>query len=448
MHLFKNHKVRRVSPQTNRMSKVFLKQKPLASAPSVRASRSPMRSPRKLSMITKMIILGSLAMISALAFSLWYFWAEPLLSPITVASRFEFLREPPRSRSKKMVYGFLPYWNVTTATVQPELSQLSYFSLTIDSAGNLKTTADGGTEPGYARLTSDAFAELSNQALAQNTAIELTLTQFITSDAVSFLGSSKAQDTFLANLDSILLAYPIRGINLDFELAGEYPANTRDRLTGFVQKLRTHIDTKYSGISLSIDMYAGAASSPSLWDVQALAPLVDHIVVMAYDFHQRSSPQAGPVAPLFGGSEFWDSDINQHLQAFLKIVPASKLLLGIPFYGYEWQTTSRDPQSHTFPKTGTTAKLSRVSELLKQKDALKVQEQWSEAALSPYLSYEEDGELYVLYYENSRSISYKLDYVNQLDLGGIAIWAIGYEGDSRELWDVIANKLELQYVSQ
>jgi spore germination protein YaaH len=48
---------------------------------------------------------------------------------------------------------------------------------------------------------------------------------------------------------------------------------------------------------------------------------------------------------------------------------------------------------------------------------------------------------YVVYFENSRSLSYKLDYVNQLNLGGIAIWALGYEGDSRELWDVVNRKL-------
>jgi spore germination protein YaaH len=47
----------------------------------------------------------------------------------------------------------------------------------------------------------------------------------------------------------------------------------------------------------------------------------------------------------------------------------------------------------------------------------------------------------MIYYENSRSMSYKLDFVNQLDLGGVAIWALGYEGRSRELWDVVEQKL-------
>jgi spore germination protein YaaH len=393
----------------------------------------------------KLVLLSIISFVSALAMSMWFFWSEPLLSPITAATRFQFLPEPNRPHSKKIVYGFLPYWNVEKVSLQPEITHLSYFALTIDGAGNLVTFQDGGTEPGYNKMRSDTFFDLSTKALANGASVELTLTQFNKDDAVSFLRSKKAQDKLFASLDAILLAYPISGINIDIELSGALPPDTRDNLTQFMRSLRTHTNTKYSNITLSIDMYAGAASSSQLWDVPAIAPEVDYIVVMAYDFHQRSSPQAGPVAPLFGGKEFWDSDINQHLQAFLQVVPPSKILLGIPFYGYEWQTTSRDAQSHTFPKTGTTAQISRVSELLAQKEELQVEEQWSEAALSPFLSYEKNGETFVIYYENSRSISYKLDYVNQLDLGGIAIWALGYEGESRELWDVIARKLEVQY---
>jgi spore germination protein YaaH len=395
----------------------------------------------------KLVLLSIISFVSALAVSMWFFWSEPLLSPITAATRFQFLPEPNRPHSKKIVYGFLPYWNVESVTLQPEITHLSYFALSIDGAGNIITSQAGGTEPGYNKMRSDTFFDLSTRALANGAALELTFTQFSKDDAVPFLRSKQAQEKFFATLDALFLAYPISGINIDIELSGALPPDTRDNLTQFMRSLRAYTNAKYSNVTLSIDMYAGAATNSQLWDVAAIAPEVDYIVVMAYDFHQRSSPQAGPVAPLFGGKELWDSDINQHLQAFLKVVPASKLLLGVPFYGYEWQTTSRDPQSHTFPKTGTTARITRVAELLKQKDELKVEEQWSEAALSPFLSYEQNGETFVIYYENSRSISYKLDYVNQLDLAGIAIWALGYEGESRELWDVISRKLELQYSS-
>jgi len=238
-----------------------------------------------------------------------------------------------------------------------------------------------------------------------------------------------------------LLAYPITGVNIDIEYSGKVTDSVRNGLTDFMQTLNTHLKSRYQNIDLSIDVYAGAGTGRTIWDIPALEPHTDYFVVMAYDFHRRQSPLAGPVAPLFGGKDYWDTDISVQLQAFLENVPNEKILLGVPFYGYEWQTTSRDSQAHTFPDTGSTATFNRVQSLLAEKELYKVEEHWNEAALSPYISYEKDGNLYVVYYENSRSLSYKLDYVNQLDLAGIAIWALGYEGDSRELWEIIQRKI-------
>jgi spore germination protein YaaH len=301
------------------------------------------------------------------------------------------------------------------------------------------TRADArSAEPGYNKLGSDALLDLTASTSAK---YEVVFAQFDPEIISAFLSSDAAQQKFLTSVDSILLAYPVSGINIDIEYAGTVTDPLRARFVAFMALLRNHLNQKYAGVTLSMDMFASAAGRYTIWDVEQLAPHVDYIVVMAYDFHRRSSVVAGPVAPLFGGKEQWDSDISQYLQDFLAVVPSKKILLGVPFYGYEWQTTSRNAQAHTFPDSGSTASFERVQELLAQKNELTVQEHWNEAALSPYLSYKEKGEIYVVYYENSRSISYKLDYVNQLDLGGIAIWALGYEGDSRELWDVIQRKL-------
>ncbi|PIR63685.1 MAG: hypothetical protein CO156_05040 [Candidatus Pacebacteria bacterium CG_4_9_14_3_um_filter_40_12] len=390
----------------------------------------------------KVGVLLLLTIIFASLVTVWWYAEEPLESPISSLTSFSFLRSPTTSpKNKKVIYGFLPYWNVTKVTIQPELTHLSYFSLTIGADGSLITQTDEGTEPGFSKLNSDDFLTLSNQIIAQNGNVELVLTQFNADDISSFLNNPSAQEKFLTSLDSVLLAYPFTGVNIDVELNGSPSPKMRDQFTTFMQTLRTHLNERYGNITLSVDMYASAVEGTNIWDISALSNEVDYIVVMAYDFHRRQSSQAGPVAPLFGGKDVWDNDINTYLQGFVELVPPEKVLLGIPFYGYEWQTTSRDAQSHTFPDTGATASYERVQELLKRKEELKVEEGWNENALSPYISYVEDNEIFVVYYENSRSISYKLDYVNQLDLGGIAIWALGYEGNSRELWEVINKKV-------
>ena len=385
-------------------------------------------------------IVGALGLTLSLAFSWWYFQAVPIISPLSSLTTFNFINQIMTS-DNKVVYGFLPYWNLDDVKLQPELTHLGYFGLTIAADGTIITRQDGGLEPGYRDLQSDKFLELSHTMTKDHKNVEIVLTQFDNDTIANLLSHEKSTENFLTSLDSILLAYPVNGINLDIEYSGEVTNGMREKMTSFVTAIDQHLATKYQHIQFSIDMYASAASKKQIWDVAAIEPHVDYIMVMAYDFHQRSSPQAGPVAPLFGGKESWDDDINQHLADFVKVVPHEKLLLGVPFYGYEWQTTSRDAQAHTFPQTGSTASFKRVQQILAQKKELQVEENWNEEALSPYLSYLEDGKIYVIYYENSRSLSYKLDYVNQLDLGGISIWALGYEDQSREYWDVINRKL-------
>jgi spore germination protein YaaH len=379
------------------------------------------------------VILTSVALV-------WWLWDTPLTSPLNTSSAFRFLTgKTPISTSEKIIYGFLPYWNLRDSTFQPELTHLAYFSLEIGANGNIVTqTEDGANEPGYSRLQSDNLFD----AIATSSAKpEIVFTQFNADTITAFLASKPAQEQFLESLDAILLAYPFSGVNIDIEYSGTVTDSLRTNYVEFISLLNQHLDNRYGNINLSIDVYASAASRRTIWDIPALEPHLDHIIVMAYDFHRSSSVVAGPVAPLFGGKKEWDSDISEHLQAMLQVVPSQKIILGIPFYGYEWQTTSRDSQAHTFPDSGSTASFKRVQALLAQEEELKVQQHWNEAALSPYLSYQEDDEIYVIYYENSRSISYKLDYVNQLDLGGIGIWALGYEGNNRELWDVINRKL-------
>jgi spore germination protein len=386
-------------------------------------------------------LLSLIVAIAALAAVVLWAWDAPLLSPLVEGSVFRFITPPTTPNKNKVVYGFLPYWNVSKVTLQPELTHLSYFSLAIAGDGTFITREADYQEPGYNKLQSDTFQELASQTQANGGKVELVLTQFNNDDIVSLLSSPAAHQQLIKSIDNVLLAYPISGINIDIEYTGEVTPALQKNLTTMMQTLNQHLDKKYNHVQLSIDLYPSASNNNNIWDIGPLANEVDYLIIMAYDFHRRSSSQAGPVAPLFGGKKYWDSDISEHLKKFLKVVPPEKILLGIPFYGYEWQTTSTNSQALTFPDTGSTASFERVQELLTRSSELNLSEKWNEEALSPYLSYSESGQTFVVYYENSRSISYKLDYVNQLDLGGIAIWALGYEGDSRELWDVIRTKL-------
>ncbi len=346
-------------------------------------------------------------------------------------------------QAPKIVYGFLPYWTVKDVPTHSQLTHLGYFALPIDKNGKFITT-EGDGAMGWRSYSSPTVDQIRTQAQQRNQKFEVVITMMDADEISAFLLNPSAQETFFTQIKTLIASQPIDGINIDIEYAGEVDDTLRTAYTTFIKNLSIRTKRLSPSIHLSIDVFADSALKPRIWDIPALAPHLDHIVIMAYDFYRSSSPQAGPVAPIFGSdTNRWDIDIAKTLKPFLDKVPADKLLLGIPFYGYEWRTAGEGPNASTYPKSGGLATYKRVQALLQKDHTIK--EQWDRDALSPYILYKKQGHSYVIYYENSRSLSYKLDLVNELGMGGIAIWALGYEGNAPELWTVIQQKLLTGY---
>src|SRR5260221_14548416 len=102
---------------------------------------------------------------ASLGTGLWYFQESPLRSPITSATTLQFLSYQKKADSKpKVIYGFLPYWNIQNVTLQPGLSQVAYFSLTFDRTGQIVERQGKDTEMGFHKLQSDDFLNIIQTA--------------------------------------------------------------------------------------------------------------------------------------------------------------------------------------------------------------------------------------------------------------------------------------------
>lgn len=94
------------------------------------------------------------------------------------------------------------------------------------------------------------------------------------------------------------------------------------------------------------------------------------------------------------------------------------------------------------PVGGITADQGRVSYNVVRTLAYrkKAVVQWEPTAYSPMFSYnDEDGETHEAWYENSESISRKLDVIQSRKLAGVCLSPVGYE-DSR-VWEVIKQRM-------
>ena len=167
---------------------------------------------------------------------------------------------------------------------------------------------------------------------------------------------------------------------------------------------------------------------PRLTNAEEIGKIADYLVLMAYDFHYIHSYLAGPVAPIGGVERVREYDVETALKETLNIVPPEKIILGIPLYGYEWETISDKPGAPTIPGSGATASNRRITELLAScDDCIKV---FDEQAKQPYVIFP-DGDCYhQIYYEDEQSIKEKLKLAEEHKIGGVALWALGYEGEN------------------
>ena len=378
------------------------------------------------------------------------FWqnALPLVSPVALIE--VMIGNAPSVKSKKIIYGFFPYWNLKWADQLNIglLTHFAYFAVDLNPDGSInKTNAKKEQEPGWNKLNSTSFEKLLYQTklLGQKSVLTVTAMspKLIDSLTVDQLTSSAA-------IHSIIEVYQDRhfdDINVDFEFVGEPGPETRDGFTQFVKKLKQTCLSVNPRCQIDVDVFADSAEKYRLWDLSALNQSVDHFIVMAYDYYRKSSTQAGPIAPITGkciltsNSQLpcLEQDIVTHVSQIIKILPSEKVLLGIPFYGYEWQTAGKEYLANTYPKTRALASYQRIRSLFSDPEIASLSAEWSNVSLSPYLTYEKNGKIFQIQFENSQSIEQKIKLVKSANLGGIAIWALGSDTPYDDLWHPIKN---------
>jgi spore germination protein YaaH len=393
------------------------------------------------------LVLLALGLIVTLSYFLFlkYYWEQQLQQKLLSGlSGFSYLQifSTPQNSKQTEIFGFLPYWTMRQAEIPTNVTDVAYFAVMFDGQGRLVERQNDTVEMGYSRLQSEEFSQWLEEQHQDNRRVHITIVGASSDDIVQLATTPSSRERFIENMTQLLVSYPFDGLQLDLEYAGVASPAVQAGYVELVKDLQVELKKLNSNVSLSIAVFGTAASKEvDFWDIPALATHIDRLIIMSYDYHVRSSQVAGPVAPLFGKETGrYEDDITSNIRDFLLYVPAEKILLGVPFYGYEWQVTTGEPGASTFPNSGATATYKRVQELLQNED-IKVEEGWDSAALSPFVVYSQSGEKKIIYYDNPRSLSYKLDLVQQLGLRGVAIWALGYEGDQNELWEVIKNKL-------
>ncbi len=364
-------------------------------------------------------------------------FADPAQEPFDLAAA---------SGLRRQVFGFLPYWELSGASTKLNydvLSTIAYFSVGANSKGNLrKKDADGTNTTGWGGWTSSSMTGVINAAHQRGTRVVLTISVFAwTSGQASvqkaILGSSTARLNLARQAAAAVRDRGADGINLDFEpLASGYA----DEFTAFLRTMRTELNRIKGGYQLTYDTTGFIGNYPLEASVGAGA--ADAIFVMGYDYRTSGSATAGSIDPLSGPKY----DLADTVRAYRARVPASRLILGLPWYGRAWSTATNDARSATLPgaKHGysTAVNYETVTDLVDRYGR-----RWDAIEQSPYVAYRRENctatygcvtNWRQVYYDDYGSLKARLGMVNDYGLRGAGVWALGYDGGHPELYRAFA----------
>lgn len=323
----------------------------------------------------------------------------------------------------KRVFGWHPYWMGTVYNNYQWnlLSDLCYFDYAVNPGTGNNSNAS------YAWLTSGAVTA------AINNGVNAHICATLFSSHATFLGSSSAQQTFISNIISNLQARGGKGVNIDFE--GMTAANSTS-FTAFIQNLSTQLHNAIPGSELSIALYAVDWSN--VFNIPNLVPYVDLFIIMGYDYYWSGSTTAGPGDPLYNFQTSYNYTLTRSITFYLaQGMPSNKLLLGLPYYGREWETVNSTVPSAT---TGNFSASRTFSVILNNANGYYNVPQFEPVSCTPYFSFQVSSAWRQCFWENGYSMKRRFDVVNQRNLGGIGIWALGYDDGYSDYWNAIRDR--------
>lgn len=335
------------------------------------------------------------------------------------------------SLAGKQVIGFLPYWLLPIAKkdYSPFITTLTYFGVRIDTDGTiLKLTDPQEEEPGWHALSTGKLDSFFHTATEHGVNLSLVAASGNndTIDALLNQPDEHAQK-LVTEVMPLFQKYKFTDLNLDIEYSREASDAARANFIKFINAVRTHLESRYS---ITVEITSDDLIRTKLIDPQAIATSVDYIVIMAYDYHYPGSSVSGAIAPLRGAGTEAEYDVTSALELGLQRIPASKLVLGMPLYGYAWETLSDKEYSATIPGTGEIASNLRSEQLVNQCATCSAQFNMNDQEMFIVYTDPSTGTTHQISYPDIRSTESKITLANSAGIGGLALWALGYDGDT------------------
>ena len=196
------------------------------------------------------------------------------------------------------------------------------------------------------------------------------------------------------------------GLDIDFEFI---EPDLKEAYFTFIENVTRRLNE--NGYFVNVDLAPKtSADQPGLLyeahNYRRIGEIVDTVLVMTYEWGYTYGPPMA-VAPL--------NSVDRVLTYAITEIPRSKILMGIPNYGYDWPL----PYERGVTVAATVGNLEAVRIAQRERASIL----FDEDAQSPYFYYRgDDGREHVVWFEDARSIAAKLRLGISKQLRGASYW--------------------------
>lgn len=244
--------------------------------------------------------------------------------------------------------------------------------------------------------------------------------------------TASSRETFAQSCADFVAEHGFDGIDLDWEFPA---ASDKRNFTLLLEAIRAKLDEqgrrdgKYYSLTIA---WSPSTSLLSRIEAGKVAAIVDYIFLMGYDIHGPWDSYADFNAPLYPSGEaspHYSLSLSEAVSAWQKAgIPAGKIVLGMPFYGYLYTTNGSTPQGY-FSRFSSAKSISYdkiVSGYLGNSAYI---QRFHDSFRTPYLY---NGSTF-LSYDDEASIAEKARFARESGLAGIGAWELSQDKNARLL---------------
>jgi spore germination protein len=227
--------------------------------------------------------------------------------------------------------------------------------------------------------------------------------------AATILSSEELQTTVLDNAVAIMQQKGYGGLDVDFEYLG---AENREPYNEFMRKAAARLRPLNLLLSAALAPKLSADQPGTLYeghDYRAHGEINDMVFLMTYEWGWSGGPPMA-VSPI--------DQVRAVLEYALTEIPRSKIMMGIPLYGYDW----------TLPYVpgGQWARSISPQQAVELALRYNTNIEYDADSQAPFFNYiDEQGRYHIVWFEDARSIQAKFDLVKELGIRGFFYWVLG-----------------------